>query len=146
MPSPGRGAGAEPDAAGPAFIFSGFGSHHRKMAKQLYLEDPVFKHYFDEVNALIIDESGNDYADMISYLMKHHYASQTRYTTNTRSGSVSAIDLRDNSAVKISEGEGAHLRQVLVDEDSNTVYASVFGAKEKPSAVWIIDSVKPLIP
>lgn len=64
---------------------------------------------------------------------------QTLYTTNTRSGSVSAIDLRDNSAVKISEGEGAHLRQVLVDEDSNTVYASSFGAKEKPSAVWIID-------
>ncbi|CAM3364491.1 polyketide synthase Pks13 [Tsukamurella hominis] len=56
----------QPDAAGPAFIFSGFGSHHRKMAKQLYLEDPVFKHYFDEVNELIIDESGNDYADMIT--------------------------------------------------------------------------------
>ncbi|KXP12243.1 polyketide synthase [Tsukamurella pulmonis] len=56
----------QPDATGPAFIFSGFGSHHRKMAKQLYLENPVFKHYFDEVNELIIDESGDDYADMIT--------------------------------------------------------------------------------
>ncbi|WP_040766637.1 polyketide synthase Pks13 [Tsukamurella sp. 1534] len=56
----------QPDGVGPAFIFSGFGSHHRKMAKQLYLENPVFKHYFDEVNELIIDESGDDYADMIT--------------------------------------------------------------------------------
>ncbi|SUP41812.1 beta-ketoacyl synthase N-terminal-like domain-containing protein [Tsukamurella paurometabola] len=56
----------QPDATGPAFIFSGFGSHHRKMAKQLYLENPVFKHYFDEVNELIIDESGDDYAEMIT--------------------------------------------------------------------------------
>ncbi|GIZ96988.1 polyketide synthase [Tsukamurella sp. TY48] len=56
----------QPDPTGPAFIFSGFGSHHRKMAKQLYLENPVFKHYFDEVNELIIDESGDDYADMIT--------------------------------------------------------------------------------
>ncbi|MDF0530779.1 polyketide synthase Pks13 [Tsukamurella sp. 8F] len=55
----------EPDTAGPAFIFSGFGSHHRKMAKQLYLENPIFKYYFDQVNELIIDEAGDDYAEML---------------------------------------------------------------------------------
>ncbi|GAA4386185.1 hypothetical protein GCM10023147_09080 [Tsukamurella soli] len=54
-----------PDTTGPAFIFSGFGSHHRKMAKQLYQSNPVFKHYFDAVNELIIDESGDDYAEML---------------------------------------------------------------------------------
>ncbi len=57
-------AGA-PDATGPAFIFSGFGSHHRKMAKQLYQSNPVFKYYFDQVNELIIDEAGDDYAEML---------------------------------------------------------------------------------
>ncbi|MDJ0389497.1 YncE family protein [Roseomonas sp. E05] len=62
------------------------------------------------------------------------------YTSNTRSGTVSAIDLKAGKVVAtVSPGEGGHPRQVLVDEAANRVYASNFGARGKPSAVWIID-------
>ncbi|MDH6681008.1 polyketide synthase 13 [Rhodococcus sp. LBL1] len=47
-----------PAAKGPVWVFSGYGSQHRKMAKQLYLENPVFAAAVDEVDALIEDEAG----------------------------------------------------------------------------------------
>ncbi|HWL82315.1 MAG TPA: YncE family protein [Roseomonas sp.] len=65
------------------------------------------------------------------------------YTSNTRSGTVSAIDLRAGKVVAtISAGEGGHPRQVLVDEAANRVYVSNFGARGKPSAVWVIDGAR----
>jgi len=47
-----------PAAKGPVWVLSGFGAQHRKMAKQLYLENPVFAAAVDEVDVLIQDESG----------------------------------------------------------------------------------------
>ncbi|MEV1134280.1 polyketide synthase Pks13 [Rhodococcus coprophilus] len=47
-----------PASAGPVWVLSGFGAQHRKMAKQLYLENPVFARAVDEVDELIVDESG----------------------------------------------------------------------------------------
>ncbi|MGW0018263.1 polyketide synthase Pks13 [Rhodococcus sp. NPDC003382] len=47
-----------PDTKGPVWVLSGFGAQHRKMAKQLYLENPVFAAAVDEVDELIYDESG----------------------------------------------------------------------------------------
>ncbi|WP_318841933.1 polyketide synthase Pks13 [Rhodococcus sp. Z13] len=47
-----------PAAKGPVWVLSGFGAQHRKMAKQLYLENPVFAAAVDEVDELIYDESG----------------------------------------------------------------------------------------
>ncbi|WP_430335791.1 polyketide synthase Pks13 [Rhodococcus sp. ACT016] len=47
-----------PAAKGPVWVFSGYGSQHRKMAKQLYLENPVFAAAVDEIDALIEDEAG----------------------------------------------------------------------------------------
>ncbi|UFN47552.1 YncE family protein [Roseomonas sp. OT10] len=65
---------------------------------------------------------------------------QMAYATNTRSGSVSAIDLKAGTVVaRIAHGEGAHLRQAVVDEAANRIYVTAFGARDKPSAIWVID-------
>ncbi|CAM2977039.1 polyketide synthase Pks13 [Skermania piniformis] len=47
-----------PDALGPVWVLSGFGAQHRKMCKQLYQADPVFRGAVDEVDALVQDEAG----------------------------------------------------------------------------------------
>ncbi|MFT4085536.1 MAG: polyketide synthase Pks13 [Gordonia sp. (in: high G+C Gram-positive bacteria)] len=47
-----------PDPASAVWLLSGFGSQHRKMAKQLYLENPVFAKYADRVDALVERELG----------------------------------------------------------------------------------------
>ncbi|QSE95512.1 type I polyketide synthase [Rhodococcus pseudokoreensis] len=57
---PGQGVftADSPSSKGAVWVLSGFGSQHRKMAKQLYLENPVFAAAIDEVDALIEDEAG----------------------------------------------------------------------------------------
>ncbi len=57
-PAPGVLAADAPAAKGPVWVFSGYGSQHRKMAKQLYIENSVFRAAVDEVDALIEDEAG----------------------------------------------------------------------------------------
>jgi YVTN family beta-propeller protein len=65
----------------------------------------------------------------------------TLYATNTREGTVSAIDVASGKIVAtIRHGEKAHVRQALVDEANNKVYVSVFGGRDGgPGAIWIID-------
>ena len=53
-----------PVAAGPVWVLSGFGAQHRKMAKQLYLENAVFRAAIDEVDELIVDEAGYSVKEM----------------------------------------------------------------------------------
>ncbi len=53
-----------PSPKGAVWVFSGFGSQHRKMAKQLYSENSAFKAAVDEVDALIQDEAGYSVAEM----------------------------------------------------------------------------------
>lgn len=47
-----------PDSASAVWLLSGFGSQHRKMAKALYTENPVFAAAVDKVDALIESELG----------------------------------------------------------------------------------------
>jgi YVTN family beta-propeller protein len=64
---------------------------------------------------------------------------QTLYTTNTRAGSVSAIDLRTGKVIASIKSEvdtSAHLREVIVDETANVVYASSYG---REGIIWVID-------
>ena len=63
---------------------------------------------------------------------------QIAYTTNTRSNSVSAIDLKSGKllATITHGGEKSHTREVIVDEDNNLVYVSDVG---DPSSIWVID-------
>ncbi len=53
-----------PDSASAVWLLSGFGSQHRKMAKQLYTENPVFAAAVDKVDALIEDELGYSMVEM----------------------------------------------------------------------------------
>lgn len=53
-----------PDAASAVWLLSGFGSQHRKMAKQLYLENPVFRKYVDEVDGYVQNELGYSIAEI----------------------------------------------------------------------------------
>ncbi|MDY6807799.1 MAG: polyketide synthase Pks13 [Actinomycetota bacterium] len=53
-----------PDAASAVWLLSGFGSQHRKMAKQLYTENPVFAKYVDRVDEYVQSELGYSIAEM----------------------------------------------------------------------------------
>ncbi|EHL97691.1 PQQ enzyme repeat protein [Acetobacteraceae bacterium AT-5844] len=67
----------------------------------------------------------------------------TLYTTNTRTGSVSAIDLKSGQVTKhFAHGEKAHVRQLVVDEEANRIYVSVVGVRGAESSVWVIDGAK----
>lgn len=70
-------------------------------------------------------------------------ATQTLYGTDTRNGSVSAVDLATGKIVgSVQVGEKAHVRQVQVDETANKVYVTVVGAmrgSDTPSSIWVID-------
>lgn len=62
---------------------------------------------------------------------------QKLYTTNTRNGNVSAIDLKTGQTVATIALEGspkAHVFRALVDESRNVVYIS-----ETAGRVWVID-------
>lgn len=62
------------------------------------------------------------------------------YATQTRSGSVAAIDLATGKVVAtVKHGEGAHLREALVDEEANRIYVTAFTRGDEPGEVWVID-------
>lgn len=63
---------------------------------------------------------------------------RTLYTSNTRSNSVHAIDLKTGKLLAtISNGaERSHTREIAVDEKNNKVYVSDVG---DPSTIWVID-------
>ncbi|RDI48460.1 polyketide synthase Pks13 [Nocardia mexicana] len=64
-PGPGVFTADAPAAKGAMWVLSGFGSHHRKMAKQLYLENSIFARTVDEVDDLVQDEAGYSVKEMI---------------------------------------------------------------------------------
>lgn len=84
-----------------------------------------------------------DVSDSPLYGIAINQTTQTLYGTDTRTGSVSAIDLATGKiAGTVQVGEKAHVRQVQVDEAANKVYVTVVGAmrgSDTPSAVWVID-------
>jgi polyketide synthase 13 len=55
-----------PDAASAVWLLSGFGSQHRKMAKQLYQENPVFAKHVDRVDEYVQNELGYSIAEMFT--------------------------------------------------------------------------------
>nr|WP_028476031.1 polyketide synthase Pks13 [Nocardia sp. CNY236] len=57
-PGPGVFTADAPAAMGPVWVLSGFGAQHRKMAKQLYLENSIFARAVDQVDELVQDEAG----------------------------------------------------------------------------------------
>ena len=64
---------------------------------------------------------------------------QKIYTSNTRAGSVSVLDLKTGSVVatiKTDADPRAHVFRVLPDEDTDTVYVSI---ADKEGKLWVID-------
>ncbi|MGZ8177534.1 polyketide synthase Pks13 [Williamsia sp. SKLECPSW1] len=55
-----------PDPASAVWLLSGFGSQHRKMAKQLYGENPVFAAALDRVDEFVQNELGYSIVEMFS--------------------------------------------------------------------------------
>ncbi|MFD4458209.1 polyketide synthase Pks13 [Nocardia sp. NPDC058480] len=53
-----------PAAAAPVWVMCGFGAQHRKMSKQLYNENSIFRATVDEVDALVQDEAGYSIREM----------------------------------------------------------------------------------
>ncbi|MFE3441850.1 polyketide synthase Pks13 [Nocardia sp. NPDC059180] len=49
----------------PMWVFAGFGAQHRKMGKQLYQENSIFRRTVDEVDELVQDEAGYSIREMI---------------------------------------------------------------------------------
>ncbi|MFF0532114.1 polyketide synthase Pks13 [Nocardia amikacinitolerans] len=54
-----------PAAQGPVWVLAGFGAQHRKMGKQLYLENAIFRATVDQVDELVQDEAGYSIREMI---------------------------------------------------------------------------------
>lgn len=64
---PGQGvfSADSPASNGAVWVFSGFGSQHRKMASTLYRTNKVFASAVDEVDELLIDEAGYSIKEII---------------------------------------------------------------------------------
>ncbi|MEU2039388.1 polyketide synthase Pks13 [Nocardia niwae] len=54
-----------PAAMGPMWVLAGFGAQHRKMGKQLYLENSIFANAVDEVDELVQDEAGYSVRELL---------------------------------------------------------------------------------
>lgn len=54
-----------PSANGPVWVFSGFGSQHRKMAKDLYELSEFFAARLDELDKVVRAESGWSFTEMV---------------------------------------------------------------------------------
>ncbi|MBS4727990.1 acyltransferase domain-containing protein [Mycobacterium sp. SM1] len=54
-----------PVTSGPVWVLAGFGAQHRKMAKNLYLRNPVFAEWIDKVDAYVQYERGYSIVELI---------------------------------------------------------------------------------
>ncbi|MGW5105360.1 polyketide synthase Pks13 [Nocardia sp. NPDC004123] len=54
-----------PAAKGALWVMAGFGAQHRKMGKQLYTENSIFRKAVDQVDELAMDEAGYSVKEMI---------------------------------------------------------------------------------
>ena len=64
-PGPGVFSADAPAGTGDVWVFSGFGAQHRKMAKELYLSNPLFASCLDAVDELIDFEAGYRMSELI---------------------------------------------------------------------------------
>ncbi|WP_018024972.1 polyketide synthase Pks13 [Corynebacterium ulceribovis] len=75
-----------PLAAGPVWIFSGFGGQHRKMAKELYELSPFFANALHRIDEVIRFESGWSLVDLV-------LDDEQTYGTETAQVGITAIQL-----------------------------------------------------
>jgi YVTN family beta-propeller protein len=95
----------------------------------IYVLDPVTLAIRDSI----------DVSSAPAYGLGLNDRTQMLYTSNTRDGSVWAIDLKTGRTIaRIADPSDstAHTYRVVVDEASNTVYVSI---ADTPGRVWVID-------
>ncbi|MER0102452.1 beta-ketoacyl synthase N-terminal-like domain-containing protein [Corynebacterium sp. KPL2734] len=84
--SVGIAAADSPQVQGPVFVYSGFGSQHRKMAKDMIALSPLFSTRLKELDAIVDFESGWSILDIVED------DSQT-YDTETAQVAITAIQI-----------------------------------------------------
>ncbi|MHA2789997.1 polyketide synthase Pks13 [Corynebacterium sp. S7] len=75
-----------PNTAGPVFVYSGFGSQHRKMAKKLVQVSPFFASRMQELDQVVDFEAGWSMMDLI-------LDDEQTYDTNTAQVTITAIQI-----------------------------------------------------
>lgn len=127
-PAQGVFSADSPAADGPVWVFSGFGSQHRKMAKQLYLENPVFARAIDEVDELIVDEAG--------YSMKEKFLDDAQdYDVETSQVGIFTIQV---GLAALLRHHGAAPAAVLGHSMGEAAAAYVAGGLDLEDAVRVI--------
>ncbi|AKE40068.1 polyketide synthase Pks13 [Corynebacterium camporealensis] len=84
--SVGIAAADSPSAPGPVFVYSGFGSQHRKMAKDILAISPLFAQRLQELDEFVDFEAGWSILDIVND------DSQT-YNTETAQVAITAIQI-----------------------------------------------------
>lgn len=84
--SVGIAAADSPSTVGPVFVYSGFGSQHRKMAKELVEVSPRFRARLEELDQLVGFESGWSILDII-------LDDEQTYDTETAQVAITAIQI-----------------------------------------------------
>ena len=84
--APGIATADAPAALGPVFVYSGFGSQHRKMAKQLLETSPLFRRRMEELDAYVRFEAGWSMLDIIR-------DDEKTYDTQTGQVTITAIQI-----------------------------------------------------
>ncbi|MDO4911367.1 MAG: alpha/beta fold hydrolase [Corynebacterium sp.] len=75
-----------PETQGPVFVYSGFGSQHRKMAKELYQTSEFFQNRINELDEYIKFESGWSLVELI-------LDDEQTYNTETAQVGITAIQI-----------------------------------------------------
>ncbi|WP_291313927.1 polyketide synthase Pks13 [Corynebacterium sp. UBA2622] len=84
--APGITSADSPAALGTVFVYSGFGSQHRKMAKQLLETSPMFRRRMEELDEYVKFESGWSMLDIIR-------DDEQTYDTQTGQVTITAIQI-----------------------------------------------------
>nr|WP_051645584.1 type I polyketide synthase [Corynebacterium vitaeruminis] len=84
--SVGIAAADSPSAMGPVFVYSGFGSQHRKMVKDLVALSPQFRARLEELDEIVDFESGWSIMDLVA-------DDEQTYDTETAQVAITAIQI-----------------------------------------------------
>ncbi|WP_293771233.1 polyketide synthase Pks13 [uncultured Corynebacterium sp.] len=82
----GIAAADSPSVQGPVFVYSGFGSQHRKMIKDFLTVSPAFKERMEELDKIVDFESGWSILDIVA-------DDEQTYNTETGQVAVTAIQI-----------------------------------------------------
>ncbi|HRQ49728.1 MAG TPA: hypothetical protein PLR74_04280, partial [Agriterribacter sp.] len=109
-----------------AVYVASIGTRGQEGAGKVYALDPVTLAVKDSIDVSAAPAFG----------LGLNEKTQTLYTSNTRSNSVHAIDLKSGKVVAtITHGKDkSHTREIVVDEKNNRVYVSDVGG-----GIWVID-------